>query len=122
MATVEEPPLTLVILKGNFDVSQAALGSSVIGYGEVLYVSYVFDHWLAAHMLFPTSVTGGRFRIALNDPTLPMDKSSAAMVCPTEAPYKKTLHYWDIAYETAPRCDASIPHANLPTASYGNSD
>jgi len=102
MASIEEPPLMLVILKGNFDVSRVRSGSSVIGINEVPYISYVFDHWSAAHMLFQTSVTGGRFRIALNDSTLPIDESSGPMVCPTEIPTKKTLHYGDIAPTVVP--------------------
>lgn len=110
-ASIEEPPLTLVILKGKFDVSRVIRGQ--VG-NEYLYVAYVFDHWSAHHMLFQASRTGSRFRTALNDPSLPLDESSASMVCPTAAPGKKTLHYGDVAPTVLP---PELPEASpMPTS------
>lgn len=113
ISSIEEPPLTLVILKGSFDLRGTMLGRNSAGI-EYNYVAYVFDQWSAGHMLFQASQTGSRFRTALNDPSLPLDESSASMVCPTEVPGKKTLHYGDVAPTVLP---PELPEASpMPTS------
>jgi hypothetical protein len=109
--TIEQPPLTLVILKGKFDISRVMRGQ--VG-NDYLYVAYVFDHWSARHTLFQWSRTGSSFRTALNDPSLPLDKSSVAMACPTEIAGKKDLHYGDILPTVLP---SEFPEAfPMPTS------
>lgn len=75
--TAEEPPLALVILAGDFDVSSMrGLGRSdpAVAHTRVEYVGYLFDLRSGIAALTATSPKGGRFRIALDDPSLPDDQ------------------------------------------------
>lgn len=93
-STVEDPPLVLVILKGEFDFS--SMLSSQVGGASYSYVAYVFDTWSAQPAFLLGSRNGAQFRTALNDPTLPEGGSDGPLVCPTEAPRTTTLHYGDV--------------------------
>lgn len=99
-ASIEEPPLMLAIVKGNFGQpihrSGLASGQSSQGYR---YIGYIFDLWAGSPMLTIASPVGGEFRIALNDPSLPVVPSLAVSPLST-AP--KELHYGDIAPTTRP--------------------
>ena len=66
----QDPPLKLVILEGDFDVSDMRGGPV---HKQVKYLAYVFDLRAGVPALIATSVNGGRFRDALSDPTLPDD-------------------------------------------------
>jgi hypothetical protein len=99
-STIEDPPLTLVILKGQFDFSampgSAPQAQSVVGTNSVYkYIAYVFDMWSAEPTFLLGSVDGGQFHMALDDSSLPITGSSVPLVCPTEAPHTVTLHYGD---------------------------
>ncbi len=96
--TIEEPPLMLVILKGDFDFSNM-LGAQVAreansGSG---YVAYAFDLWAAEPMYQKFSRNGAYFRLALNDPTLSGTSLTAPIKCPTEEASPNTLHYGAVA-------------------------
>jgi hypothetical protein len=73
---VPEPPMMLIVLRGEFDLS-SELGANRLGAGtwhsRVAYLAYVVDLRAGAPYLMLTSVTGGRFRQILNDPRLPDD-------------------------------------------------
>ncbi|MEA2574716.1 MAG: hypothetical protein QOH93_2014 [Chloroflexia bacterium] len=98
--TIEEPPLTLVILKGDLQFSRASIlpndSESLLAPGG--YAAYVFDMWAARPVALDGTLTGGSFRKALNDPTLPTNENWNPGVCPTPLPAsKKTMHYGDVA-------------------------
>jgi len=101
-ATVEEPPLRLVILKGDFDFSQANLPGTTAQhvYQPAKYIAYVFDEWVASPAFLNGSVNGGLYRAVLPSADLADDypgqvkqmAASAVIVCPTPEPGSK-LHY-----------------------------
>lgn len=72
----EEPPLMLVILRGDFDL-RGARGTERLDpsawHWQVKYLAYVFDLRAGIPASIQTSPEGGAFRIALNDPNLPDD-------------------------------------------------
>lgn len=94
-STIEDPPLVLVILKGEFDFGSMP-GSQVAGGAPYTYIAYVFDTWSAQPTFLLGSRNGAQFRTALNDPTLPEGGSDGPLVCPTEAPQTPILHYGDV--------------------------
>jgi hypothetical protein len=64
----EEPPMALVAIKGDFDVSSLrAVGSPL----QVQYLIYIIDLKVGLPTLIEFSVDGSRFRDLLNDPSLP---------------------------------------------------
>lgn len=72
--SLDSPPWRLVILKGDFDVSD--LPGGLVGPNHRLkatYIAYIYDLRAGEPTLIETSLTGGIFRKALNDPTLPDD-------------------------------------------------
>jgi hypothetical protein len=98
--TIEEPPLTLVILKGDLQFPNSSLlpNRDVHQQEPAAYAAYVFDMWSARPVALQGTLTGGSFRKALNDPTLPMNETWNPNACPTPIPSsKKTLHYGDVA-------------------------
>lgn len=98
--TIEEPPLTLVILKGNLQFFQSSIlpNDNATLHGPNAYAAYVFDTWSARPVTLNGTLTGGSFRKALNDPTLPTNENWSPDVCPTPLPAsKKTMHYGDYA-------------------------
>jgi hypothetical protein len=114
-AAAEEPPLDLVILKGNFLFSTSASQAYTL---ESKYVAYVFDEWSGEVTYRLASIDGSNFRVALNDTTLPVPKAALPSACPTQIPTSmKKSHYGD----TAPGISTS-PTAVVgasPTASLG---
>ncbi len=104
--TIEQPPLTLVVLKGDFRngrnpglVDPASWASK-----RFKYIGYVFDLWAGVPTLSIASPDGGIFRQTLNDPALPVSPP-----IPTAPPFPTPahpLHYGDIA-----------PTVTLPTRS-----
>lgn len=97
-ATIEEPPLVLVILKGDFSPNMPGGGLE-----SATYMAFAFDVWAAKPMSTWASRTGVGFRTALNDPTLPEGSAGLPNVCPTPAA-PATLHYGDTApAPTAPK-------------------
>ncbi len=97
--TIEEPPLAVVVLRGNF------------GYGKLRpdgvmdltsYKVQVLDLWAAEATYSAGSYHGGMLRQLLNDPTLPEDfvgqnamLSSQQLTPCQESNETKTLHYGD---------------------------
>ncbi len=76
-STIEEPPLMLVILKGDFsggglpDFNKSTtFNQNTIGQGAA-YVAYVFDLWAGVPAYTFTSLHGEGLKQALNDPSLP---------------------------------------------------
>ncbi|MGI0015431.1 MAG: hypothetical protein ACREBU_18595, partial [Nitrososphaera sp.] len=67
----EEPPLMLVAMNGDFDVSNIRRSVSGALPFRVSYIVYVFDLKAGAPTLIQYSVDGSHFRKLLNDPNLP---------------------------------------------------
>jgi hypothetical protein len=70
------PPLMLVIVHGDIDITQTQTASLVVPAmrrPRVKYIAYVFDLRAGVPTLMETSIRGGKFRRALNDPSLPDD-------------------------------------------------
>ena len=69
----EEPPLMLVVVKGNFDVSNfvPSRDSGLNPLTKVKYIAYVFDLRAGRPAFIATGLTGKYFRTVLNDPSLP---------------------------------------------------
>jgi hypothetical protein len=91
--TFEDPPLTLVIIKGDFG---AWLGPSIVHDGppeHFAYVGYVYDLWAGSPELSMASPDGGQFRTALADPSLPIIPTPAAI--PFTGPVAPLHHYGD---------------------------
>jgi len=100
-ASIETPPLMLVIIKGDFDTSNtlASIYPSTKSKWRSQYIGYVFDMWAGVPSLTITSPQGGAFRKVLNDPTLPAKPpgDNPASVPPPMPPEHKTLHYGAVA-------------------------
>lgn len=110
-ASIEQPPLMLVILKGDF-VGGGGMGGNIKH--SYSYLAYIFDVWSAEPAFQGGSINGSDFRIALNDASIPTPVVwQAPEACPNEG--RKYLHYGDTA-PTPPRQDA--PPAANPTPSY----
>ena len=97
--TIEEPPLALVISKGNFDLKALRrTGISAKASSSRHYVAFVFDIWSAQPVAWIADTEGGTFRKALKDLTLPVDESPEPQVCPTAIPLsQRHSHYGDAA-------------------------
>ncbi len=69
----EEPPLTLVILKGDFDANNMpGIGKLMdTSSARVSYIAYVFDMLSGIPTAILTADTPSDFALALNDPTIP---------------------------------------------------
>lgn len=70
----QDYPQMLVVLKGDFDVSNLFIGgknSPDTWHEWVNYIAYIFDLRAGSPMLTQTSAKGGILRKLLNDPTLP---------------------------------------------------
>lgn len=75
--SAQDPPLALVILVGDFDISNLrGAGRNTCVYHRVRFIAYGYDLQAGVPALTSTSPLGGRFRIALKDPTLPDDPSA----------------------------------------------
>jgi hypothetical protein len=124
-STIEDPPLMLVILKGEFGPSGSSGPSTQSGTRiDVIdeYAAYVFDTWSAEPMFLSLSKDGARLQTALGDPSSVIDGATTPLVCPTEEPQDTTLHYGDIeptpappVQQTAfPSATQAVPTAPLP--------
>lgn len=72
----QEPPLTLVILRGDIDLADSLIGLKLRSPGSqmgerVEYLGVVFDRYAGAPTFVSPSRHGAGFRVALNDPSLP---------------------------------------------------
>lgn len=68
----EDPPLALVVLKGEFDVRNLRRMNVNDTPWRVKFIAYVFDLKAGLPTLTSVSADGSRFRDLLNDPSLPM--------------------------------------------------
>ncbi len=132
LASIEEPPLMLVIVKGDFGLGTTTASTLDRDRWRFSYISYVFDEWSARSASTVASAKGGVFRKVLNDPSLPNDNTQsntsgaaaliASQVTPSSSltspslpqsgnasqfvvspPYTKQLHYGDTAPTVAPK-------------------
>lgn len=116
---IEPPPLALVILKGDFDLNSFGGAHAPIrqDLGEIIYLGYVFDLWAGMPTSWQTTKSGGTFRTALNDPSLP-DDGNEPSACPPGLPLSQaTLHYGDPApgFTTPPPLPTDIrPYTPVP--------
>jgi hypothetical protein len=90
-SAIEQPPLVLVILEGNFRLRRPGLVNTL---GEHHYLALVFDLWAGVPSSWIASVDGRPFAKALNDPALPTQEP---YTCPTQEPFQKTHHYGEEA-------------------------
>lgn len=100
-AAVEQPPLMLVILKGDIDLNwmPGPVGNIAEDGRKNNYAAYIFDVWSAQLVSFQGSYTGGLFSKVLNikDSTAPQENWNP-VACPTQIPTsQKKLHYGDTA-------------------------
>lgn len=124
-SSIEHPPLILVILKGEFDFSNALPGASSKAPetdhnpGKKSYVAYIFDAWAAFPAAMYESQDGSRLKKALKDPTLPDPvHGSESIVCPTPVPAsQKKWHYGEEVpgYTTVPPLPERIQRNAVPT-------
>lgn len=71
-----EPPLSLVILRGDFDLNQGLVGfrgNAPATEARGRYVALIYDMWAQLPIGVWVSPRGGLFRKALNDASLPAD-------------------------------------------------
>jgi hypothetical protein len=96
-ASIEDPPLALVILKGDFNLAGGIPGaqSAPDQQKRVTYVIQVLDLWPAGSVYLTGSQTGGILRRVLNDPSLPAEERTMPTNCFPRAP--RTLHYGQTA-------------------------
>ncbi len=108
--TIEDPPHVLVIYKGDFDISRLPGAGNIKG-ATVHYLAYIFDVWAGEVNAWETSAEGGRFRLALNDPSLPAEQLGSLITCP---PFQgtRTVHYGDPWPTPPPQTPA--PFATTP--------
>ena len=93
--TIEEPPLMLVVIKGDFGSSH--LPSIVTGQTDQVfkYIGYIFDLWAGAPTLTMADPDGGEFRTVLGDLTLPTVTTPLSPQ-PVKSP-APLQHYGDVA-------------------------
>lgn len=95
ISSIETPPLMLVILKGNFDISNKS-GLLMPGtHSSATYIGYIIDLWAGQACAVMASPDGRNFGKALNDPALmgryqPSQGSQNAETSPV-----KLYHYGD---------------------------
>lgn len=110
---IEEPPLMLVVLRGDFDLNFAGSMTRNSPSGSS-YVAAIFDVWSAQPTFITSSQDGTGFSKVLNNPALPVRGWGTTLVCPTPLPYPKVLHYGDTAPTIAPPTIPATPPA-IPT-------
>jgi hypothetical protein len=116
-ASIEQPPLMLVIVKGDLGGMQMLGGviASVKDKWHFSYVAYVFDLKAAEPALQISSPHGGTFRKALNDFSLPDDNDTTiatakpafsqqqAVPQPALTSVPSNLHYGDVVPTVQPK-------------------
>lgn len=99
LTAIEQPPMILTILKGDFDFRGAAPGFSQLPRpvaNKDSYVVYVFDAWVDTPMVILPSYDGALVKKALQDATLPDNTEVMPSVCSTPIPTsQKRYHYGD---------------------------
>lgn len=121
--TIEEPPLMLAIVRGEFDFRGAEPGfrneAPPIA-GQKRYVVYIFDAWAGRPAVTIASEDGAIVKKALQDPTLPNNPAEAvAGDCPTPIPVaQRRLHYGQPApgFTVPPQPTPQFPSGNTPAA------
>jgi len=73
----KEPPMSLVVVKGHFDISGSA--STSHPRRSTKYTAYIFDLQAGTPIFSATGLSGNYFRNALNDPTLPDNLDSVGL-------------------------------------------
>jgi len=107
---VEEPPLMLVILKGDFGAGEhLGPGGSSQTSQRYQYIGYVYNLWAGVPTLTLASPDGGIFRTALRDTTLPIVPTR--IPAPPHATPITRLHYGDVAPTAVP---AALPGNSGP--------
>lgn len=79
----DPPPLMLVIIKGDFDMSSMIGPVAATAKLHAQYIIYVFDLRAGAPTTVAYSQNGGKLRLALNDPNLPDDPTAIPPAGPT---------------------------------------
>lgn len=110
-SSIEEPPLVLVILKGDFIWNLPGDSSPT---GHFKYAVYVIDLWAPGAIYITGSRTGGLVKKALNDPSLPDEPQHLPTDCPARLP--ATAHYGSempgITFPTTPPAPTPLPVAS----------
>lgn len=91
-AAIEEPPLVLVVLRGDVNLRVPGNMRRDTPPG-ISYVAAIFDIWSAQPTFLTSSQDGAGFAKVLNDSSLPIRGWGTALVCPTPLPFTKTVHY-----------------------------
>ena len=107
--TIEDPPLMLVIIKGDFGASNLfGLWGTSSSDESYKFVGYVFDLWSGGPTLILASASGGQFSTALNDPSLPIVATPLLpSLAGTPAPL---LHYGEVAPTVAVPSEVPAAH------------
>ncbi|MBI3980201.1 MAG: hypothetical protein HY331_18655 [Chloroflexi bacterium] len=83
-------PMVLVILQGDFDIRKGTIGTGRLDpdlwHWRVEFIGYVFDVQTGFVSGMMASPYGGRFRAALNDPSLPEDRPKPRPLTPVATP------------------------------------
>ncbi|PZS00588.1 MAG: hypothetical protein DLM69_06295 [Candidatus Chloroheliales bacterium] len=129
--SIEEPPLMLVILKGDFspfpkpgagEGFPSGQGTTQPDASRIAYVAYVYDLWRGIPMIIQESKDGGIFKKVLNDPTLPdvpplssLNDAKNRMWQPNGP---KVMHYGDTGIGGEPISGQVIRKASFGAWSY----
>jgi hypothetical protein len=107
----EEPPFMLVILQGDFDMSNMwAYRNNPPGGSRVSYVAYLFDLWAGVPSNTIASPTVDTFRLALSNPPLPSSEvqdglplrpDTSAILEPTKLPYGSIAPGIDVSEDSS---------------------
>jgi hypothetical protein len=84
--SIEDPPLMLIILRGDFADRAGPRPEGSPIEDRYNYAAYTVDIWAAWPARLTLSHTGGFFRTALNDASLPTEGPSPPTECPPRTP------------------------------------
>ena len=116
-AGTEEPPLMLVILKGDFDITSLFSGLQPRKVDtRVKYIAYVYDLRAGLPMLTAPSTNGGKLRRALNDPSLPDDPTAEPGEAVTPGAPAVPMPPQPTPHTTRPYGSIAPPAATAPIA------
>jgi len=126
-SSIEVPPMTLVIIKGEFNFSGQPRRVRLAAVPQINYVALVYDLWSGVPTVEVTSLDGSKFRKALNDPNLPTDEallsspddrlrpSAGPQAHPTAPAH---LHYGDTVPSIRPASGDLVHEASFGSWSY----